>query len=80
MAHKPGKGSDVHVTPRDGGNWAVKKAGSQRASSIHERKADAVKVARDVSRKEQSELVIHTRDGKIAAKDSHGHDPRSSRG
>ena len=76
MAHKPGKGKDVHVTPRKGGDWAVKKAGTQRASSVHERKSDAVKVARETARKEQSELVVHNNDGKISQKDSQGHDPR----
>jgi hypothetical protein len=80
MGHKPGKGPDVHVTPRDGGSWAVKKSGAQRASSVHERKADAIKEGRQASRKEQSELVIHNRDGRIAGKDSHGHDPRRTKG
>lgn len=80
MAHEPGKGKNVHVTPREGGDWAVKKSGAQRASSVHERKSDAVKVARAAARKEQSELVVHNKDGRIAEKDSHGHDPRSSRG
>ena len=80
MAHKPGKGKDVHVTPRDGGDWAVKKSGAQRASSVHERKADAVKVGRDAARREKSELVVHNKDGRISQKDSHGHDPRRSKG
>lgn len=57
MAHKPGKGRDVHVTPREGGNWAVKKSGAQRASSVHERKADAVRAGRQASRKEQSRVL-----------------------
>lgn len=80
MTHKGKKGPDVHVTPREDGQWAVKKSGSQRASSVHERKTDALKEARQAARKEQSELVVHNKDGKIASKDSHGHDPRSSRG
>lgn len=80
MGHKPGKGKDVHVTPRSGGDWAVKKAGAERASSVHEKKTDAVQAARQASRKEQSELVIHNKDGRIAQKDSHGHDPRRSKG
>lgn len=80
LAHKPGKGKDVHVTPRESGNWAVKKSGAERASSVHDRKADAVKVARQAAAQEKSELVVHNRDGKISAKDSHGHDPRKSKG
>lgn len=80
MAHKPGKGPNVHVTPRQGGNWAVKKEGAERASSVHERKADAVQEARQAARKEKSELIVHNQDGRIAQKDSHGHDPRGSKG
>ncbi len=80
MGHKAGKGKDVHVTPRKGGDWAVKKSGATRASSVHERKRDAVNVARRAATKERSELVVHNRNGKIAQKDSHGHDPRGSRG
>lgn len=80
VGHKSGKGKDVHVTPRDAGNWAVKKAGAQRASSVHENKADAVKVGRQVARQEKSELVVHNKSGKIGPKDSHGHDPKRSKG
>jgi hypothetical protein len=32
-----------------------------------------VKVARAAARTEQSELVVHNRDGKVASKDSSGH-------
>lgn len=81
MGHQSGKGKDVHVTPREGGKWAVKKAGSQRASSVHENKTDAVSKARATARVEKSELVVHNKDGKISGqKDSHGHDPRRSKG
>jgi antitoxin HicB len=80
MANRRGKGNDIHVTPRESGKWAVKKSGAQRASSVHENKTDAVRSARQAARKDQSELVVHNRDGRIARKDSHGHDPRRSKG
>ena len=68
-----------HVVARDDG-WAVVKEGASRASSIHDRKADAVKSARQSARKEGVELVVHNKDGKIGQKDSHGRDPRQVKG
>lgn len=65
---------DQHVVPHQDG-WAVRGAGAQRATETFDRKSDAVDRAREISRNQQSELVIHGRDGKIQSKDSHGHDP-----
>lgn len=63
-----------HVVPHPEG-WAVKGAGNERATKVYERQSDAIDRARDISRREGSELLIHGRDGQIRAKDSHGHDP-----
>ena len=73
------KGSK-HVVPRNDGRWAVKSAGSERASSIHDKQSEAIKVARDTAREQGTELVIHGRDGRIRAKDSYGNDPYPPRG
>jgi hypothetical protein len=71
-----GKGGGTrHVVPNPDGGWDNKKGGGERASSHHDTKQEAVDRARDQSRREHSELVIHGRDGKIQTKDSHGHDP-----
>lgn len=43
-------------------------------------KEQAVDFARDLSRTEHTELVIHDKRGRIEAKDSHGHDPRRRHG
>lgn len=69
-----------HVVP-DGSNggWNVKKGGADRASGHYETKLDAIKAAREISRNQKSELVIHNSDGRIAQKDSHGKDPYPSR-
>jgi hypothetical protein len=40
----------------------------------------AEKVGRDAARKEHSELVIKDERGRIQDKDSHGHDPRRTKG
>ena len=72
-------GRDVYVQPHPGG-WEVKKAGGKRASAVTETKAEAIKIGREAAKKEQSELVIKGKDGTIQQKDSHGHDPRKSKG
>jgi hypothetical protein len=45
-----------------------------------DRKTDAVTRARQQARREQAELVIKDQQGRIQSKDSHGHDPRRSKG
>lgn len=64
----------IHVVPHEGG-WAVKREGAIRASSVHDRKADALESARDLSRKNRVEVVIHGKDGKIQDRDSYGNGP-----
>lgn len=64
-----------HVVPNSEGGWDVKGGGSKRAIKNHERKTDAVDHARGISRNQESELVIHNKDGRISNADSHGNDP-----
>ena len=64
-----------HVVPNSEGGWDVKGGGSKRAIKHHERKTDAVDHARGISRNQESELVIHNKDGRISNADSHGNDP-----
>lgn len=64
-----------HVVPAPNGGWNVKKGGADRASKHFENKEDAKNWARKVSINQESELVIHKRDGTIQKKDSHGNDP-----
>ncbi len=70
----------ISVEPRPDGRWAVQKDGTKRASRVMERKTDAVARAREQARREQAELVIKDQHGRIQSKDSHGHDPRRSKG
>lgn len=62
-----------HVVPHPGG-WAVKPAGGKRASSVHNTQQEAIDQARRIATNQESELLIHGRDGRIRARDSHGHD------
>jgi hypothetical protein len=67
------------VVPR-GGRWANRKGGADRATSLHDTQREAEQVAREQSRREKSELVIHRPDGRIRQKDSHGNDSFPPRG
>jgi len=64
-----------HVVPDPDGGWDVKRGGGQRSSGHFDTKQDAIDRAREISRNQDTELIIHNRDGKISGSDSHGNDP-----
>src|SRR4051794_22448935 len=74
----PNKG-DVHVVPSDKG-WRVEVEGSGRARSTHGTQAEAAKAAREVARRNESELLLHGRNGKIRDRNTYGPDPRRTKG
>ncbi|MBF0410971.1 MAG: DUF2188 domain-containing protein [Candidatus Riflebacteria bacterium] len=57
------------------GRWDVKREHAQRVSAHAETKAEAISKAREISKNQETELVIHNKDGKISNSDSHGKDP-----
>lgn len=63
-----------HVTPRPDGKWQVKGAGNTRATAVTSTQKEAIGIAREIARNQQSELVIHGKNGQIREKDSHGND------
>lgn len=73
-------GKNQHVTPHPNGGWQVKSAGGQRATVRTDIQAEAIEIARKIARNQESELVIHGRNGRIRDKDSHGHDPYPPKG
>jgi hypothetical protein len=73
------KKKPVHVTPREEG-WAVIREGNQRASSVHSTQKEAEKAGRQAARKDQTEFLLHNRQGEIRERDSYGNDPRSRKG
>ncbi|MGF1623954.1 MAG: DUF2188 domain-containing protein [Alphaproteobacteria bacterium] len=68
-----------HVVPHEGG-WAVRGAGSQRASSVHSTQSEAIAAGREIARNQQTELFVHGQNGRIRERDSHGHDPFPPKG
>lgn len=67
-------GKNQHVVPHEQG-WAVRGAGNERVTSIHPTQGQAVERAREIAQNQQSELLIHGRNGRIRERDSYGNDP-----
>lgn len=68
-----------HVVPHEHG-WAVRGAGSQKASSVHRTQREAIDAGRETARNQNTELFVHGRDGRIRERDSHGNDPFPPKG
>ena len=63
-----------------GNVWAVKGAGNDRNTKIVPTQKVAINIAREIAKNQQSELVIHKKNGTIRDKDSFGNDPRVIKG
>lgn len=68
-----------HVVPHDKG-WAVKGAGSSRASSVHSTQKSAIDAARSTAIKNSSEMLIHGANGRIRERNTYGKDPYPPKG
>ncbi len=70
---------DIHVTTQ-GNEWAVKTEGSERASSVHTTQAAAIQAGRAQAKRNESELLVHGRNGRIRLRSTYGKDPVRSKG
>ena len=59
------KPNSHHVTPHPDKGWAIKKDHSNHVIQRFDRKQDAIDRAREISRNQGTELVIHRKDGMI---------------
>ena len=66
--------ANQHVVPNNG-QWQVKRENSERATKNFSTQKEAISYARSIAINQQSELVIHGRNGQIRDKDSYGNDP-----
>lgn len=57
------KGIDQHVIVY-GHDWAVRASGSHKPTIIVRTQEQAIKIAKEIAEKQQSELVIHGQDGR----------------
>lgn len=68
-----------HVVPHNNG-WAVKGAGNGKATKVVDTQKEAIGIAKQIAKNQQSELVIHRPDGRIRDKESYGNDDCPPRG
>ena len=73
-------GKNQHVTLRPDGNWQVKGAGNTKSTAVTGTQYEAIKIAKNIAVNQQSELLIHGRNGQIRDKRSFGNDPFPPRG
>ena len=69
-----------HVTPHPNGGWQVKGAGNSRATVRTATQKEAIQIAREISKNQKSEMVIHRTNGQIREKNSYGNDPYPPKG
>lgn len=73
------KSKNQHVVKHQDG-WAVKGAGNDRANKVTDTQKEAIQVAREIAKNQQSELFIHGKNGRIRERDSFGNDPFPPKG
>jgi hypothetical protein len=66
-------GKNQHVVPY-GQNWAIKGAGNGKATKIVETQREAIEIAKEISKKQQSEMFIHGKNGQIRERNTYGKD------
>jgi hypothetical protein len=64
---------NISVGPSGDGKWNVDRGG--RTISTHRIQGTAIDKAKPIAKREETELIIKGRDGKIRSKDSYGPDP-----
>lgn len=68
------RGKNQHVVKHPDG-WAVKGAGNSKATRVTNTQREAIDIAQDIARNQESDTKVHGRDGKIRAGNSYGNDP-----
>lgn len=68
-----------HIVPNNG-SWSVRGAGNSRVTKTFETQKEAISYGRQTAINQQSELVIHSRQGQIRQKNSYGNDPYPPQG
>lgn len=68
------KGKNQHVVKHPDG-WAVKGAGNSKATRVTKTQQEAIDIAEDIARNQQSDTKVHGRDVRIRVGNSYGNDP-----
>lgn len=68
-----------HVVANFNGGWSVRREGSDRAQRVFNTQKEAIEYARNLSKKERNDLIVHSKNGRIQSKNSYGNDPKLSK-
>lgn len=68
-----------HVVKREDG-WAVRGEKNTKDTSHHVTQADAIDAAKKIAVNQNSELIIHNRQGRIRERNTYGKDPYPPQG
>jgi hypothetical protein len=72
-------GKNQHVVRRDNG-WGVRGEGNERDSARTGTQREAFEKAREIAKNQQSDVIIHDRNGKFRDRNSYGNDPYPPKG
>lgn len=67
-------GKNQWVSPR-GDRWGVHGEGNVKDTKLFDTQGEAADYARDIAKRQNSEVIIQRPDGRIRSKDSYGNDP-----
>lgn len=62
-----------HVTPK-AGEWQVKKSGASKTTKIFNNQKDAIEFAKTIAKKQEVELFVYGRQGKIQERSTYKND------
>ena len=72
-------GKNQHVVPK-GDKWAVMGDGNEKATAIFDTQKEAIEKGKEIAKNQESELLIHNKEGEIRDKHSYGNDPYPPKG
>lgn len=64
-----------HVITSQAGGWRVKRAGANRATSVHSTQREAFGKARELAKKYVGDVIVHGVDGTVRSSSTFGKDP-----
>lgn len=73
------KSKDQHIVPHSEG-WAVQAEGASKPTQVFRTQQEAIERGREIAINQQSELLIHNREGQIRERNSYGNDPHPPKG
>ena len=74
MTHK-----NQHVVPHDD-KWAVRGAGNSKVTKQFDTQREAIEHARGIATNQQSEVLVHNKQGQVRERNSYGNDPFPPKG